>query len=61
MYVAPVDGSGAARRLSRSGGLLPRWRADGRELFYFQPDGMMVSVDPGAQAHRRACCSASTA
>jgi len=48
VYVAPVDGGGEARRLSRSGGLLPRWRADGRELFFFQPDGMMISVDPGA-------------
>ena len=48
VYLAATDGSGAPRRLSRSGGLLPRFRADGRELFYFQLDGMLVSVDPAA-------------
>ena len=48
VYLAATDGSGAPRRLSRSGGLLPRFRADGRELVYFQPDGMLVSVDPAA-------------
>jgi Tol biopolymer transport system component len=50
VYVAPAEGNEPARRLSRSGGLAPRWRADGRELFYFQPDGMMVAVDPAAEA-----------
>jgi Tol biopolymer transport system component len=49
VYVARVDGTGLVRRLSRTGGLLPRWRADGGELFFFQPDGMMVSVDPRAE------------
>jgi eukaryotic-like serine/threonine-protein kinase len=46
IYVAPIDGVGAARRLSRNGGVLPRWRGDGRELFFVQMDGMMVAVDP---------------
>lgn len=46
IYVARTDGSGAPRRLSRNGGVLPRWRGDGRELFFVQMDGMMVSVDP---------------
>jgi hypothetical protein len=48
VYLSPLDGGGVARRISRSGGLLPRWRADGRELCFFQPDGMMVAVDPDA-------------
>ena len=55
------DGSGAARRLSRSGGMLPRFRADGRELFYFQHDGMLVSVDPAPRGAPPPRCSASTA
>lgn len=25
---------------------MPRWRGDGRELFFQQPDGGMISVDP---------------
>jgi dipeptidyl aminopeptidase/acylaminoacyl peptidase len=54
VYLAATDGSGAALRLSRNGGMLPRFRADGRELVYFQHDGMLVSVDlavPGAPPH----------
>ena len=46
IFVAPTDGSGAPRRLSRNGGVLPRWRDNGRELFFVQLDGMMVAVDP---------------
>ena len=54
VYLAATDGSGAGRRLSRNGGMMPRFRADGRELVYFQHDGMLVSVDPavpGAPPH----------
>ena len=50
IYVAPVDGDASGRRVSRSGGFMPRWRGDGRELFFEQPDGVMVSVDPFAPA-----------
>jgi Tol biopolymer transport system component len=37
-------------QVSNTGGLLPHWRRDGRELFYLTPDGtlMAVGVDPGA-------------
>jgi len=34
LYVAPFPGPGAKRRISTLGGQQPRWRADGRELFY---------------------------
>ena len=44
IFVARTDGSGAPRRLSRNGGVLPRWRGNGRELFFVQLDGMMVAV-----------------
>jgi serine/threonine protein kinase len=36
--------------VSSAGGYQPRWRHDGRELFYFEGDGRLMSVDvtPGA-------------
>jgi len=43
VYLAPLAG-GAPRRVSRSGGRLPRWSGDGRELFFLQPDGLMKAV-----------------
>ena len=46
VYVAPVEG-GPARRISRAGGLLPRWRGDGAELFFVQPDGLVMAVPCG--------------
>ena len=46
VYVAPMDNPSAPRRLSRSGGFMPKWRGDGRELFFVQADGMLVSVTP---------------
>jgi len=33
------------RQVSTSGGYEPRWRADGRELFYLAPDGTLMSVE----------------
>jgi Tol biopolymer transport system component len=32
-------------QISNAGGMQPRWRADGRELFYLAPDGTMMVVD----------------
>ncbi|MFI4944096.1 MAG: TolB family protein, partial [Burkholderiales bacterium] len=43
VYVAPLAG-GLSRRISRAGGILPRWRGDGRELFFLQPDGLMMAA-----------------
>lgn len=31
-------------QISNGGGLQPRWRGDGRELFYFSPDGKLMAV-----------------
>lgn len=33
--------------LSRNGGHSPRWRSDGRELYYLTPDGTLMSVEGG--------------
>jgi Tol biopolymer transport system component len=50
IYVARTDAAGDKRRLSPAGGQKPRWRADGRELYYIGPAGlvMAVPVSPGA-------------
>jgi len=39
------------RQISTSGGYEPRWRGDGREIYYLSEDRklMAVSVSPGAQ------------
>jgi dipeptidyl aminopeptidase/acylaminoacyl peptidase len=42
VYVRPYPGPGPARRISSDGGREPRWRRDGRELFYRASDRMMV-------------------
>ena len=36
--------SGAMWQVSTDGGTTPRWRGDGRELFYWGLDGRMMSV-----------------
>ena len=35
-------------QISLSGGRLPRWRGDGRELFYLSPQGEVLAVDVAA-------------
>jgi len=47
VYVADLEASGPPRRLSHAGGLLPRWRGDGREVFFLQPDGLMMAAPMG--------------
>src|SRR4029077_11981360 len=39
---------GGARRISIEGGSHPKWRRDGKELFYLSPDRKLVSVEMGA-------------
>jgi hypothetical protein len=45
VYVTPFRRPGATVRVSSEGGRQPRWRADGRELFYAAPTGTIVAVD----------------
>lgn len=46
VYVRPFPASSQGRWLvSKGGGSQPRWRRDGRELFYISPDSKMMSVD----------------
>jgi Tol biopolymer transport system component len=44
IYVALANGGGAKKRLSLSGGEAPRWRADGRELYYLGPGDLIMAV-----------------
>jgi Tol biopolymer transport system component len=44
IYVAPFPGPGGNWKVSAAGGSEPRWRADGKELFYLAPDGKLMAV-----------------
>ena len=45
VYVAPFPGPGARVQISSGGGSQPRWRGDGRELFYLSADTKMMAAD----------------
>jgi Tol biopolymer transport system component len=45
VYVQPFPTSGGKWQVSNSGGFLPRWRDDGKELFYIAADQTLVSVE----------------
>jgi eukaryotic-like serine/threonine-protein kinase len=44
VYVRRFQGSGGSWRISTDGGTVPRWRRDGKELFYFS-GGKLMAVD----------------
>jgi eukaryotic-like serine/threonine-protein kinase len=44
VYVAPFPEGTPRVQVSRDGGREPRWRKDGRELFYLSSDGTVTSV-----------------
>jgi eukaryotic-like serine/threonine-protein kinase len=50
VYVRPVPTTGVKWRISPTGGSLPRWRADGRELFYLAADSKLMAVSVPADA-----------
>jgi serine/threonine protein kinase len=45
VYVIPFGHPGAKHQVSTDGGDLPRWRADGKELFFLSPDNKMMSAE----------------
>jgi len=45
VYVATFPGFTQKRQVSLAGGMQPRWRRDGKELFYLAADGMMMAAD----------------
>ena len=44
VYVARFPGAGGKRQISVAGGLTPRWRQDGKEIFYMTPDGTIMAA-----------------
>jgi WD40 repeat protein len=54
VYVQPLPGTGGKGKwlVSNDGGLMPRWRRDGRELYYLQNQALTsVSIDAGGVFH----------
>ena len=45
IYARPIGQSGEQRWLSHEGGVQPRWRADGKELFYLGREGRIMAAD----------------
>jgi serine/threonine protein kinase len=50
VYVRPYKQGPRRWQLSSGGGFEPKWRGDGRELFYIAPDQQMMSVDVNGDA-----------
>jgi eukaryotic-like serine/threonine-protein kinase len=50
IYVSPFPNANSKWQVSNSGGQEPRWRQDGKELFYLGGDGKMMSVTVTADA-----------
>jgi Tol biopolymer transport system component len=44
IYVQPFPGPGGKILISSTGGVQPRWRGDGKELFYLSLDGQLMAV-----------------
>ena len=45
VYIATFPGFTQKRQVSNAGGMQPRWRRDGKELFYLAADGAMMAVE----------------
>jgi Tol biopolymer transport system component len=45
IYVVPFPGPGGKRQISPAGGTLPRWRADGKEIFYIALDQKLMAAE----------------
>ena len=44
IYVTSFPGAAGEWQVSRGGGTEPRWRGDGKEIFYIGPTGMLMAV-----------------
>ncbi len=44
IYVTTFPGAAGKWQVSRGGGTEPRWRGDGKEIFYIGPTGMLMAV-----------------
>jgi len=48
VYVTRFPGPGGKWQLSAAGGTQPRWRRDGKEVFYLSPDNRLMSAEVNA-------------
>lgn len=48
VYVAAFPGPGGKRQVSIAGGTEPRWRGDGKEIFFITPDSKLMAVEVNA-------------
>jgi Tol biopolymer transport system component len=53
IYIRPFPGPGSPRQLTTAGGSQPRWRPDGKELFYVGLDGRLMAVPIAVGADRQ--------
>jgi Tol biopolymer transport system component len=44
IYVVPFPAGGGKWQISTGGGISPRWRTDGKELFFIAPDAKMMAA-----------------
>ena len=44
-FPPPLSGPGGKRQVSTAGGTLPRWRQDGKEIFYMGPDRRLMAAE----------------
>jgi len=52
IYVAPFPNPKSRWQISTSGGTFPRWKGDGKELFYLGPDNRLRATSITAQGSR---------
>jgi hypothetical protein len=45
VYVRDFPGAAAKFQISNNGGVQPRWRGDGKELYYLSPDSRLMAVN----------------
>jgi len=50
--VAPFPGPGGKWQVSSSGGKMPRWRRDGRELYFFTEDDTLTAAEVEASPNK---------
>jgi dipeptidyl aminopeptidase/acylaminoacyl peptidase len=50
VYVVPFPGPGSRVQVSTHGGTQPRWRRDGREMYYLSPETKMMATEVSGDA-----------
>jgi len=50
IYAVPYPGPGGKVQISPNGGQTPRWRGDGKEIFYSALDGRLMAAEIKANA-----------